>query len=225
MVGKKDVPGWIRIQNNIGEHPKSLELEPDEYLSALGLLMLLIGWCDDQSTDGLVSKKALPRIAPGSDYERPLKALRRVGFVEDDDGGYRVHDYLDWQQSRAEKEAHSKLQREKAEKRWNAAGNAAGNADGNAGGNADRQTDDTYIAEQTDAESEAAWNEQVQNIVAVASGRLYTGKADELMGDFGYSITLEAVRAANKKADAGERISNYPALATSIARTMYRERR
>lgn len=106
---------WVRFENNIGEHPKCLELADELYLPALGLLLVIVAWCDAHRTDGHIPAKAIRRICPDS-YDAELDELVRVGFLEAvPPVGYYVHDYTDWQRSREQIDAASDKARKGAD--------------------------------------------------------------------------------------------------------------
>src|SRR5690606_28100158 len=113
---------------------RALMLDPECYLAAIGLHTLGIGWCDRTRSDGFIPVHAIPRIAIGN-YAPVLAELLRVGFWEECDGGYAIHDYLDWQDSAEDIEARSASARNAAAQRW---GNANCNADSNADSNASK---------------------------------------------------------------------------------------
>jgi hypothetical protein len=129
-------PGYIRIANDIGASEEALALPDELYLPALGLFVLMLGYCDRQLTDGLIPDRAVSRaIAPGLDCDEALTGLERVGLLERNGKGWKIPGYLKWQRSRKDIEAASIAASKAAGSRWR---NADRNAECNAKRNADR---------------------------------------------------------------------------------------
>jgi hypothetical protein len=106
---------WIRIANTAPTHPKILQAGP----GAAYLWWCSICWSDAQSTDGRIPRQGLSIIAPGlSRPDRHARTLCDVGLWESTATGWRIHDYLDHQQSAAEKQARSDAARNAARMRW-----------------------------------------------------------------------------------------------------------
>lgn len=79
-------------------NPKVLALG----LPAMGLHAWSISYCDDELTDGFVPAGAIPQLPGVKQAIKRLVDLHRWDPVE---GGYRVHDYLKHNRSRATVEA------------------------------------------------------------------------------------------------------------------------
>lgn len=129
---------YIKVDSSLGSNEKFLDVEDELYLEAVGLYVLILGYCDRASTDGRVSRRAVTGVrglAPGRDDL--VEEMRRVGLLTGD-GRLTVKDYLEWQRSRADKQAASERGREAADARWSAKRNAGRNAKRNA--QTDRQT-------------------------------------------------------------------------------------
>lgn len=201
--------GWVKMDNGIGNHRKSLALSEDGYLPAVGLLLLMVAYCDQQRTDGLVPGKALPRIAFG-DWQTALDELVRVGYVSQVDAGYEVVNYLDWQQSAEQIEAYSQSQRVKALHRWNPDGIADGIAD-------KTRQDETDIPDVTRQTAEPITRAQTEELRGISGNRLGLDAVCALGIAYGYEITLEAVRRARRKAESGEEIRDFHRLTVGIA--------
>lgn len=96
---------WIRLDNGFPEHPKVLGLTD----AAFRAEVIAICYASRYLTDGWVP--APPRRALASE-------LVKAQLWLPDGDGYQLHDYLDWQQSRAQAQARSDRARQAARKRW-----------------------------------------------------------------------------------------------------------
>jgi hypothetical protein len=100
---------YVRVDNSIGSNAKMLDIDDAAYLEAVGLYVLVLGYCDRANTDGAIKRKAVTSmrgIAPGRDDL--LDELIRVGLIAADNGDLSVPDYLDWQRSKEDKEERSR---------------------------------------------------------------------------------------------------------------------
>lgn len=81
---------WFKVDDTFHSHPKALAAEP----AALGLWVLAGSWCSANLTDGFVPDYALPRILPDS---APLaEKLVACRLWKRTRGGYRFHDFADY---------------------------------------------------------------------------------------------------------------------------------
>jgi hypothetical protein len=127
----------VSFENNIGTCQKALAVEDDCYFACLGLMLIAVGWCDSNLTDGMIPRKALPAITLGLPSAELVEQLVSVGWWHEVKGGWQIHDYTDWQRSADEIRAKSDAARKAALSRWsNAGGNAKRNAECNTEGNA-----------------------------------------------------------------------------------------
>jgi hypothetical protein len=104
---------WARIDDRLHSHPKVLEAGPE----AMGLFLLALSWCADYLTDGFVPEIQVKRLLFVCDD--PLAIADRLvsaGLWERADGGYQIHDYLEYnpsaEQVKAERAANAKRQAE-----------------------------------------------------------------------------------------------------------------
>lgn len=92
---------WARLDDQFHAHPKLAELDPDLMLAAVGLHTLVLSWCASQLTDGHVPAAQVRRLA-GQPVENLTAELVRVGLWEKATKAFIVHDYLDYNPSRAQ---------------------------------------------------------------------------------------------------------------------------
>lgn len=100
---------WVKIDDGFAEHPKVEEVGP----MAGFLHVAALCYCNRNLTDGFVPSARVPKLADIPSVQKHVKALVRVGMWLEEDGGYRLHDYLEYQPSKAKVEA----EREDAKKR------------------------------------------------------------------------------------------------------------
>lgn len=79
-------------------------------LAAMGLHAWSISYCDDLLTDGFVPNGALPQL-PG--LKQAIKKLLDSGRWERQDGGYLLHDYLQYNRSREQVQALQRADRQR----------------------------------------------------------------------------------------------------------------
>lgn len=114
---------WVKLDDQFPDHPKIVQAGP----LAGWLHICAIAYCNRFLTDGFVPAAQVPRLADfaglaevvsvadglagmGSDVEPAMLADRLVAFGvwEQAVGGYLIHNYLDFQPSKAEVEARRK---------------------------------------------------------------------------------------------------------------------
>jgi hypothetical protein len=112
---------WVKIDDHFHAHPKVAALEPDLMGEAVCLHALALSWCGDALTDGLIPKGQPARLR-GRPVENVIAELLRVGLWERSGDGYQIHDYLDYNFSKAQVGAASRARsaggRRGAEARW-----------------------------------------------------------------------------------------------------------
>ncbi len=95
---------WVRIEDAVTEHPKHLKAGP----AAAWLWVCGIAYCQRQLSDGFIPDQAITLIGVGTDLRRNehptilAKRLVRVGLFDRVPGGYQVHDYHDFNDTRSE---------------------------------------------------------------------------------------------------------------------------
>jgi len=102
---------WMRLHDSFYSHPKVFRLSP----LAFRLWVTAIAYCNRNHTDGFIPKAILPsllqcpvrRKVRGRAIDELLEArspYAGLWELDEEHGGYRVHDFLDWNPSRAEVE-------------------------------------------------------------------------------------------------------------------------
>lgn len=87
---------WVRIDDQSPRNQKMLKAGA----AACWLWVCGIAHCQSQLTDGFISEEALPMIGVAKDAVKLARTLVDVGLWESADGGFRIHDYLEYNQSR-----------------------------------------------------------------------------------------------------------------------------
>lgn len=82
---------WVRLDDGFDDHPKILDLSDQAYRLHVGALC----FCARTLTDGFVSEGALRRLVNGGHVSELVDA----GLWEAGDGGWWIHDFLDYNQS------------------------------------------------------------------------------------------------------------------------------
>ena len=132
---------WVKLDDQFTENPKVVQAGPlAGWLHVCGLV-----YCGRNLTDGFIPAVMVPRLATfdhigittggmagmfefGHDIEHAelVDQLIAVGLWEETDGGYVIHDYLDYNPSKAdvlaERQANAKRQKEFQERRRKANG-------------------------------------------------------------------------------------------------------
>jgi hypothetical protein len=119
-----------RLDTGWHVHPRVLSLG----LAAMGLHAWSISYCDHARSNGFIPMGAWPAL-PG--IRSAVMTLHQSGLWEVCDGGYRLHDYLDYNRSREQIDAYT------------AAKQAAGQAGGQASASARAQANGKQTGKQT----------------------------------------------------------------------------
>jgi len=103
---------WLKIDDNIPHHKKLLQAGP----SAAWLWLCGVAYCQRHKTDGYIPGEALPWL--GVEKPRPLAStLVRVGLWHEEPGGWRVHDFLEWNAS-ADERADKSAAKDERQRKW-----------------------------------------------------------------------------------------------------------
>ena len=82
---------WVKLDDAFADHPKVMALGRDR-MAGLGVWMSAACYCARFLTDGFVPAA----VADGFNQPRILTKLVEVGLVDKVDGGYLLHDWLDY---------------------------------------------------------------------------------------------------------------------------------
>lgn len=85
---------FVKVEDGFPEHPKALDLG----LAATGLWLQALCYCSRQLTDGFVPS-GFVRRAGGQDVAGDLVA---AGLWDETEGGWLIHDYAEYQRTRAQ---------------------------------------------------------------------------------------------------------------------------
>jgi hypothetical protein len=85
---------WLRIDDQFFSHPKVLAAGNE----AIGLWVRLLTWSGAHLTDGFVPFHATI-LFQNRALKRNLTRLVKVGLLHETEGGYNIHDYLEWNPS------------------------------------------------------------------------------------------------------------------------------
>ena len=98
---------WIKIDDQFADHPKIVEAGP----SAAWLFICGLCYAGRYLTDGFVTEKQVPKMTDEDDPIGLAGILVSVGLWHKVDGGYQIHDYLQYNPSRADVEAQRQIVR------------------------------------------------------------------------------------------------------------------
>src|SRR3990167_190543 len=87
---------WVRIEDAVADHPKHLQAGP----AASWLWLCGIAFCQRQLTDGFIPSAALPILGVAHGVKALVDRLVAARLFDVVDGGYRVHDYHDFNDTR-----------------------------------------------------------------------------------------------------------------------------
>lgn len=190
---------YIRVDSALGTNAKFQEADDDLWLACVGLYVLVLGWCDLNSTDGRTTRRYVTGkrgIAPGSDDV--LDEVIRVGLIDEEEEGHLfVRDFLEWQRSAEEKRAASEKARRAAAARFapkDARRNAPSNASSNAFSNAEREIEREIDKPSPPTPPQVGGEEVAAVRRASGSNTVTTKAARAVIGEFGYEVALKAAR-------------------------------
>lgn len=99
--------GWVRIDDNAPYHRKMLQAGP----AACWLWVCGLAYCQRMISDGFIPSEALPMLGVGN-WKKPLGFLVSSGLWHKVEGGYEIHDYLEWNATKDEREAQVERKRQ-----------------------------------------------------------------------------------------------------------------
>lgn len=104
---------WFRVDDGFPQHPKVLAIPRKDRATAVGLWTLAGGWCSAQLTDGHLASHMIDELGAS---RRIASLLVQVGLWEAVEGGYRFHDWADWNPTRAQVIADREATRDRVRK-------------------------------------------------------------------------------------------------------------
>lgn len=107
---------WVRLDSSFPEHPKVTGLSA----SAFRLYVTALCYASRNSTDGHIPDSWLSSLSHGWGHRHAITlSSARLWVRHPDDNGWIIHDYLDWQESSADRNRRSKAAKRAAAARWN----------------------------------------------------------------------------------------------------------
>jgi len=100
--------GWVRIDDNAPHHRKMLQAGPH----ACWLWVCGLAYCQRMRTDGFIPTEALPMLGVGA-WKKYAGILVSSQLWHKVEGGYQVHDFLDWNASADERAEQEQANRDK----------------------------------------------------------------------------------------------------------------
>jgi uncharacterized phage protein (TIGR02220 family) len=95
---------WVAVDDGFPDHPKILALGEDAP-AGMALYIASMCWCGKHLTDGALPYLQVPRLVPYlQDAERIADRLLEVGLFERNGKGWKLHDWADYQRSKARAE-------------------------------------------------------------------------------------------------------------------------
>jgi hypothetical protein len=93
---------WVALDDKMPDHPKIVGLSD----GAFRLYVSAIAYSNRHLTDGIIRAEAVSGLMPRYRKAYLTELIDRMLWVETTAGVYEIHDYLDWNKSRAEVEEH-----------------------------------------------------------------------------------------------------------------------
>lgn len=112
---------WLKLDDQMGTHRKTRRLLRTGGAAAWGLHILALLHCSRYLTDGYVEAEFVDetlddcRVDDEQERKQTIAALITCGFWHATDGGYMVHDYLEYNPSRASSDANREWDRRRKE--------------------------------------------------------------------------------------------------------------
>jgi hypothetical protein len=103
---------WVKLDDRFPSHRK-IALLSDR---AFRLHVSAICWCAENLTDGRITERELPLVAKIRGVKATAQALEDAGVWDRVDGGWQIHDYLDYNPSREQVIAERKKNAERQER-------------------------------------------------------------------------------------------------------------
>ena len=105
---------WVKIDDNLTDHPKLWKLG-NRRESATFLFIFALCYSSRNLTDGVVPHAVLESACRGA--KQTCAAMAEAGLLEDNGCSYVVHDYLEWNRSKADVMAEREAARVRASRK------------------------------------------------------------------------------------------------------------
>ena len=192
---------WLKLDDGLAEHPKLTRCE-DDYDLCLSTFVQLCLYCAHNMTDGIIPKREEAKhdaraiallLAPFDDG---------LGFLERaDDGRLIVHDYLDYNPTKAqviaEREANAERVRRWRDARRNGSGNAVTNGERTPAPYPYPEPSPNPSPKTADQKTSPCRPVPVENLDGIHPGAL--GKLEEKLGRNADAEELSSLRSLSKK--------------------------
>ncbi|MCI4360652.1 MAG: hypothetical protein L3J91_03030 [Thermoplasmata archaeon] len=100
---------WVRIDDSLSSHPKILQAWSTDH-AAIGLWPLAASWAGRHLTDGHVSPDFVGGLMPARrPREQAIGALVEAGLWVPNGTGWQIHDWQDYNGTRASIEARRRI--------------------------------------------------------------------------------------------------------------------
>lgn len=103
---------WVKLDDRFPSHRKVALLSD----RAFRLHVSAICWCAENLTDGRIAERELALVAHVRNPKATAKQLEEAGVWDRTDGGWAIHDYLDYNPSREQVQAERKKNADRQEK-------------------------------------------------------------------------------------------------------------
>lgn len=103
---------WVKIDDQFASHPKILKAGP----AAAWLYVCGLTYCNRYLTDGFIPAEAVRLLTDLKNPGKEAAKLVNAGLWEIADGGYIVHDYLDWNPSAEQIRSERRAARQRMER-------------------------------------------------------------------------------------------------------------
>lgn len=121
---------WFKVDDRLWSHPKWISLSAE----AKALWVSAGSYCAMHETDGFLSRATCVLVAPNSRVTRAANALVEAGLWEQENDGYRFHEWAEYQPTKARLDAERLATKERVQKWRNAKRNGVTNGVSNGGG-------------------------------------------------------------------------------------------
>lgn len=156
MASKYDI--YAQLDVSLPWHEKVQRIPEKTRAAAFGFYSAAVCFCQKERTDGLIRSAELARVFPDTKSMRLVRALVSAGLFDEVHGDYEVHDYLEYNKSRAEIEAEIEQRREAGKRGGHASGKARAKAGARASASASAQAESKQEGKQTRSKDEPIYH-------------------------------------------------------------------